>query len=88
MRVFSINATSVAETGELPDHLPAQGHVWIACTRQEFEADLPQIQPGLQALCGMQLVDLHVSDLLNQHLPSHFDYTSQYDVLVSRRRWR
>jgi len=44
-----------------------------------------QIQTALQALCGAQLVDLHVSDLLNQQLPSHFDYTSQYDVLVFRR---
>ena len=32
-----------------------------------------------------QLVDLHISDLLNNQLPSHFDYTSQYDRLVFRR---
>jgi magnesium transporter len=30
-------------------------------------------------------VDLHVSDLLNAQLPSHFDYTSQYDLMVFRR---
>jgi len=39
----------------------------------------------LQSLGGVQLVDLHVSDLLNQQLPSHYDYTSQYDMLVFRR---
>ncbi|MBU2287654.1 MAG: magnesium transporter CorA family protein, partial [Gammaproteobacteria bacterium] len=39
----------------------------------------------LQARCDVQLVDLHVSDLLNDHLPSRYDYTSQYDVLVFRR---
>ena len=44
-----------------------------------------QIQAALQALCGMQLVDLHISDLLNKQLLSHYDYTSQYDVLVFRR---
>ena len=33
----------------------------------------------------MQLVDLHISDLLNNQLPSHYDFTSQYDVLVFRR---
>jgi magnesium transporter len=43
------------------------------------------LQATLQALCGMQLVDLHISDLLNNQLPSHYDYTSQYDVLVFRR---
>jgi magnesium transporter len=32
-----------------------------------------------------QLVDLHISDLINNQLPSHYDYTSQYDVLVFRR---
>jgi hypothetical protein len=37
------------------------------------------------ALGGGQLVDLHVSDLLNHQLPSHFDYTSWYDMLVFRR---
>ena len=37
MRVFSISPVGVTETTELPSQLPAQGHVWIACTRQEFE---------------------------------------------------
>ncbi len=44
-----------------------------------------QIQASLQLLCGTQLVDLHVTDLLNNQLPSHYDYTSQYDMLVFRR---
>ena len=44
-----------------------------------------QLQATLQALCGLQLVDLHISDLLNNQLPSHYDYTSQYDILVFRR---
>jgi Mg2+ and Co2+ transporter CorA len=85
MRIFSISSTGVVETSELPARLPDQGHVWIACTRQEFGDRLVGIQSTLQALCGLQLVDLHVSDLLNAQLPSHFDYTSQYDVLVFRR---
>lgn len=85
MRVFHVSPGGVNESAALPAQLPAQGLVWIACTRQEFEAGWPQIQTTLQALCGLQLVDLHVSDLLNQHLPSHFDYTSQYDLLVFRR---
>jgi Mg2+ and Co2+ transporter CorA len=43
------------------------------------------VQQALRALgCG-SLVDLHVSDLLNNQLPSHFDYTSWYDLLVFRR---
>jgi Mg2+ and Co2+ transporter CorA len=44
-----------------------------------------EVQAALQSLTGGQLVDLHVSDLLNPQLPSHFDYTSWYDLLVFRR---
>ena len=86
MRIFTINATSVAETQDLTVvRLPVQGYLWIACARAEFELMQVQVQATLQALCGMQLVDLHISDLLNKQLPSHYDYTSQYDVLVFRR---
>jgi magnesium transporter len=87
MRVFTIasGAQGIAETDALPAQLPAQGFVWIACARREFEVMQAQIQAALQTLCGTQLVDLHVSDLLNNQLPSHYDYTSQYDVLVFRR---
>jgi len=85
MRVFSISPGGVSESEAPPAQLPSLGHIWIACTRQEFEAGWPQLQATLQNLCGMQLVDLHVSDLLNAQLPSHFDYTSQYDLLVFRR---
>ncbi len=87
MRVFSISSASqaIAETDSLPTQLPAQGFVWIACARREFEVVQAQVQATLQQLCGTQLVDLHVADLLNNQLPSHYDYTSQYDVLVFRR---
>jgi magnesium transporter len=87
MRVFTISPGNqgVSESEALPTELPAQGFIWIACARREFEVTLAQIQPTLQLLCGTQLVDLHVSDLLNNQLPSHYDYTSQYDMLVFRR---
>jgi len=85
MRIFTINGPLVAETSLLPTAPPRAGFLWIACARREFETQQPQIQATLQQLCGMQLVDLHVSDLLNTQLPSRYDYTSQYDVLVFRR---
>jgi len=65
--------------------LPAQGYLWIACSRAELALLQAPIQAALQALTGMQLLDLHVSDLLNQQLPSRYDYTSQYDLMVFRR---
>ena len=92
MRIFTIQGTRVSEfnaqtsTQALDDvQLPAQGYLWLTCTRQEFEQHHAQIQTTLQRLCALQLVDLHVSDLLNVQLPSRYDFTSQYDVLVFHR---
>ena len=87
MRVFTLNpgGSGASETDSLPAALPEHGFLWIACARREFEVLQAQVQACLQILCGTQLVDLHVSDLLNNQLPSHYDYTSQYDILVFRR---
>ena len=85
MRIFSISPNGIKESADLPQVLPDAGYVWIACARKDFETLQGQIQASLQSLCGMQLVDLHISDLLNNQLPSRYDFTSQYDVLVFRR---
>ena len=85
IRIFHLQPGSVVERSTLPTEPPAKGFIWIACTRAAFSAELRRLQTALQALAGQQLVDLHVSDLLNAQLPSHYDYTSQYDVLVFRR---
>ena len=87
IRVFHLQPGAGAqELADLPDAPPpAQGFYWIACTRAAFSAELPRLQAALQTLAGQQLVDLHVSDLLNAQLPSHYDYTAQYDLLVVRR---
>ncbi|MCM2342276.1 magnesium transporter CorA family protein [Rhodoferax sp.] len=91
MRIFSINASCATEivSGELPGdlaclQLPAAGYLWLSCTRVELERLQIPLQTALQTLCKLQLLDLHVSDLLNAQLPSRFDFTSQYDLLVFR----
>jgi Mg2+ and Co2+ transporter CorA len=85
MRIFHISGEQFTELGELPDSLPATGFLWVASARREFEVAAADLQAHLQRLVGGQLVDLHVSDLLNNQLPSHFDYTSWYDLMVFRR---
>jgi magnesium transporter len=90
MRIFEINRSQVSEHPALapltvPGACGAQGYLWISLTRDEFRASLAEVQQILQSLCLTQLVDLHVADLLNDQLPSHYDFTSQYDVLVFRR---
>ena len=85
MRVFQIGPAGIHESDQLPTAPVAQSTVWISCSRTEFESGRVSIQAALQALCSIQLVDLHVSDLLNTQLPSRYDYTAQYDLLVFRR---
>ena len=89
MRIFHIEPGHVRESADLEQlsaaDLKGSGYVWIACSRPEFEAGQARVQVALQQLCGEQLVDLHISDLINKQLPSHYDYTSQYDLLVFRR---
>jgi len=89
MRIFHIQPSGLSESNDLGALTaagpPAHGFVWVACARREFEVEQAKLQSMLQALCGQQLVDLHISDLINNHLPSHYDYTSQYDLLVFRR---
>lgn len=88
MRSLHIAATGPAQ--DLGEELPlappaATGFYWVSCTRAEFAAKLPALQALLHRQCGGALVDLHVSDLLNAQLPSNYDATSQYDLLVFQR---
>ncbi len=85
MHVLSIEGKAISESEGLPHHLPAQGYVWLSFSRREFEVMQSEIHVLLSNLCGVQLVDLHINDLLNNQLPSHYDYTNEYDLLVFRR---
>jgi Mg2+ and Co2+ transporter CorA len=70
----------------LPQELPPTGFLWLGVERQAFAQNFPALQQALQRWTGSPgLVDLHLSDLLNPHLPSHFEDTSWYDMLVFRR---
>ena len=85
MRVFHIDGDVFQELAAMPDALPPTGFLWVGLVRREFEIHSPDVQAALQRWIGGQLVDLHISDLLNNQLPSHFDYTSWYDLMVFRR---
>src|ERR1700741_1892709 len=85
MRIFHLHADQFAELQTLPEQLPATGWLWIGASRREVELQIGTLQSTLARWTGGQLFEPHVSDLLNPHLPSHYDYTSWYDVLVFRR---
>lgn len=85
MRVHLLTPERFEELSQPPEGLPPQGFLWLACGRDAFEARLAEVQSLLRRWTGGELVDLHVSDLLNINLPSHYDDTSRYDLLVFRR---
>jgi magnesium transporter len=85
MRIFHITHDRFEELPTLPQQLPASGFLWIGCGRRPFEVQREPIQAALGRWGTGGLVDLHISDLLNLQLPSHFEDTSWYDVLVFRR---
>ena len=85
MRVFTVSGHHVQAALSLPRSLPDHGFVWVACSRTFFQTEQAQVQKALLELNGQNLLDLHVSDLLNSQLPSRFDLTSDCDILVFRR---
>ena len=84
MRFFLIN-DRFQELPGWPEKPLTEGFLWVTLGRREFEVNLGDVQSHLQRLAGGALVDLHVADLLNPQLPSQFDYTSWYDLMVFRR---
>lgn len=87
LRTFHLQSDQLVELPQPPAELPAKGFVWIGVSRSALDGALAELQAALQRWSGVggHLVDLHVSDLMNVQLPSHFDYTSWYDLLVFRR---
>ena len=85
MRNFHILGNSIVETDKLIPALSATGFNWLSFSRREFEVALPDLQQMLDQLFKIEVLELHLTDLLNNQLPSHYDYTSEYDVIIFRR---
>jgi magnesium transporter len=63
---------------------PEDGFVWIYLEREHLEPNCPCCRRRA-ALGGSPLLDLHVKDLEQRAHPSHYDYTSVYDLVIFRR---
>lgn len=84
MRIIGIENTA-REYTQAPQALSGSEFLWLSCARSEFEECLPDIQEILTNLDGRPLLDFHIQDLLSTQQPSHYDFTSYYDVIVFRR---
>jgi Mg2+ and Co2+ transporter CorA len=59
--------------------------VWVFADRDALTVHGATLQAWAQSVGGSQIIDLHLEDLDNPLHPSHYDYTSVYDLIVFRR---
>jgi magnesium transporter len=85
MQIIEFAGGTLRFLDAVPDTAPANGFVWIWLDRETLASELPQLQEAAHRLGSSQLLDLHVQDLHNATHPSHYDYTSIYDLVVFRR---
>jgi len=85
VQIIEFTADSMRFSDALPTQAPSDGFVWIHFERDEFETHKPLMQQAARQLGGSALLDLHSLDLANPAHPSHYDYTSIYDLIIFRR---
>ncbi len=85
MQVVEFSQGTLRFLEAAPAQAPSNGFVWIQVERDALAGELAQLQDIALRLGGSPLLDLHVKDLGNRAHPSHYDYTSVYDLVVFRR---
>ena len=85
MQIIEFTADSLRFADGVPAAPPADGFTWIFLDRDDLAADRSKLQDAAQRLGGSPLLDLHCEDLANAAHPSHYDYTSVYDLVIFRR---
>ena len=85
MHIVEFAAGTLRFLEKIPASVPPNGFVWIYLEREALEAGIAQLQQAAHTLGGSAVLDLHVQDLANRAHPSHYDYTSIYDLVIFRR---
>jgi magnesium transporter len=85
MQIVIFTQGSLHFVDALPISAPSDGFVWVFTERESFGVDLPKLQSLAQQVGGSALLDLHCQDLASHVHPSHYDYTSVYDLVIFRR---
>ncbi len=85
MHIVQFGAGTLRFLEEVPSQVPADGFVWIYLERESLDDEMSVLQQAAQQLGGSAVLDLHLKDLGNRAHPSHYDYTSVYDLVIFRR---
>ncbi len=85
MQIVEFSPGTLRFVEEIPKQLAPDSFVWVFLDRDAFEQHLPALQKAALSIGGSALLDLHCSDLASASHPSHYDYTSVYDLIIFRR---
>ncbi len=85
MNIVEFTEGTLRFLDSVPAQAPTRGFVWIYLERDALATRLDELQDAARRLGGSPLLDLHLKDLRNAAHPSHYDYTSVYDLIVFRR---
>jgi Mg2+ and Co2+ transporter CorA len=85
MQIVDFTGGTLRFLDAVPQQPTADGFTWIFLDREELADSLALLQQATQRLGGSPLLDLHLKDLNNAAHPSHYDYTSVYDLVIFRR---
>ncbi|MEY3783221.1 MAG: putative Mg2+ and Co2+ transporter [Pseudomonadota bacterium] len=85
MQIVIFTQGSLQFVDQLPGSAPDEGFVWVFTDRESITTDLLKLQTLAQQVGGSALLDLHCQDLASATHPSHYDYTSVYDLVIFRR---
>jgi magnesium transporter len=85
VQIIEFTADSLRFLDALPAQAPSDGFVWVFFDRDEFGTHEALLQDAARRLGGSGVLDLHCQDLANAAHPSHYDYTSIYDLIIFRR---
>jgi magnesium transporter len=85
MQILEFTTDSLRFLDALPEYAPEQGFVWIYLDRDDFMQHQDLVQQAAQKLGGSAILDVHLEDMQNAQHPSHYDFTSIYDLMIFRR---
>lgn len=85
MHIVHFSPGTLRFVEDIPAQIEDNAFVWVFVDRHDFEQHAGALQRAAQTLGGSAMLDLHTSDLANDAHPSHYDYTSIYDLVIFRR---
>ncbi len=85
MQILEFTADTLRFASEVPEQAPPDGFVWIYLDRDDFSQYQGALQQAAHRLGGSAVLDVHLEDIQNAQHPSHYDFTSIYDLIVFRR---